>query len=286
MYNKRPFNNNNSNRSFNDSNRGEKKSPYSQFSHKQAKAQQELVFGLRAIIEAIKGGRDFEKVMMRYDLKGDLAMELRDLLKTTSIPLVKIPGDHLDKITRKNHQGAIGFASEVKYQDIEDLVPMLYDDGKVPFIVVLDSVTDVRNFGAIVRSAECAGAHAVLVPAKNSAAINADAVKTAAGALDHIPVCRTNNLRESLKFLKDSGLTLFAATEKADDYYYTKDFTGPVAIVMGSEDVGIADHNLEICDEAVKIPMLGNIQSLNVSVATGIFLFEVVKQRSLSTANI
>ena len=279
MYNKRPFNNN-SNRAFNNSNRGEKKSPYSQFSHKQAKAQQELIFGLRAIIEAIKGGRDFEKVMMRYDLKSDLAMELKDLLKTTSIPLVKLPGEHLDKITKKNHQGAIGFASEIKYQNIEDLVPMLYDEGKVPFVVVLDSVTDVRNFGAIVRSAECAGAHAVLVPAKGSAAINADAVKTAAGALDHITVCRTNNLRESLKFLKDSGLTLFAATEKADAFYYEKDFTCPLAIVMGSEDVGIAEHNIEVCDDAVKIPMLGKIESLNVSVATGILLFEVVKQRN------
>ncbi len=247
--------------------------------HKAKKPQQEIIFGIRAIIEAIKGGRDFEKVMMRYDAKGDLAMELKALLKTTSIPLIKAPADQLDKITRKNHQGAIGFASEIKYQDIEALLPMIYEDGKVPFIVVLDGVTDVRNFGAIARSAECAGADAILVPAKGSAAINADAMKTAAGALDNIPVCRTNNLREALKFMKNSGLTLFAATEKADEFYYKKDFTVPAAIIMGSEDVGIASHNLEVCDEAVKIPMNGNIESLNVSVATGIFLFEVVKQR-------
>lgn len=243
------------------------------------KLQQEMIFGLRAIMEAIKGGRDFEKVMIRYDLKGELAMELRELLKTTSIPVVKMPADQLDKITRKNHQGAIGLASEVVYQNIESIVPMLYEEGKVPFIVVLDGITDVRNFGAIARSAECAGAHAILVPAKGSAAINGDAMKTAAGALDNIPVCRTNNLREALKFLKNSGLTLFAANEKADDYYYKNDFTVPLAIVMGSEDVGIAKHNLEICNAVVKIPMLGNIASLNVSVATGIFLFEVVKQR-------
>lgn len=238
-----------------------------------------MIFGIRAVIEAIKGGRDFEKVMIRYDMKGDLAMELRDLLKTTSIPVLKMPADKLDKITKKNHQGAIGFASEVVYQDIEAILPMLYEEGKTPFIVVLDGVTDVRNFGAIARSAECAGADAIIVPAKGSAAINADAMKTAAGALDNIPVCRTNNLRETLKFLKNSGLTLFAATEKANDFYYKNDFTVPLAIVMGSEDVGIASHNLEICNAAVKIPMLGNIESLNVSVATGIFLFEVVKQR-------
>ncbi len=249
------------------------------FERKRTKPQQELVFGLRAIIEAIRSGRDFEKVMMRYDLKGGLAQELRALLKTTSIPVLKMPAGQLDKITQKNHQGAIGFASQLVYQSIEVLLPMLYEAGKVPFIVVLDGVTDVRNFGAIARSAECAGADAILLPAKGSAAINADAVKTAAGALDNIPVCRTHNLRESLQFLKDSGLTLFAATEKANDFYYQKDFSTPLALVMGAEDVGIASHNLNVCNEAVKIPMLGHIASLNVSVATGILLFEVVRQR-------
>lgn len=246
---------------------------------KEKKPQQEMLFGIRAIIEAINAGRDFEKVVIRYDLKSDLAIELKELLKTTSIPVLKMPAEKLDQVTKKNHQGAIGFASEVVYQNIEHLLPMLYEEGKTPFIVVLDSVTDVRNFGAIARSAECAGADAIVVPAKGAAAINADAVKTAAGALDNIPVCRTNNLRESLQFMKDSGLTLFAATEKADDYYYKNDFTVPLAIVMGSEDVGIASHNLRVCNAAVKIPMMGNIESLNVSVATGIVLFEVVKQR-------
>lgn len=252
---------------------------YKRSPKKEAKPQQEMLFGLRAIIEAIKGGRDFEKVIIRYDLKSDLAIELKELLKGSGIPVLKMPGEKIDKYTQKNHQGAIGFASEVVYQKIESLIPMLYEEGKNPFIVVLDSVTDVRNFGAIARSAECAGAHAILVPAKGSAAINADAIKTAAGALDNIPVCRTNNLRESLQFMKDSGLTLFAATEKADDFYYKNDFTVPLAIVMGSEDEGIAPHNLRVCNAAVKIPMMGNIESLNVSVATGIFLFEVVKQR-------
>lgn len=243
------------------------------------KPQQEMIFGLRAIIEAIKAGRDFEKVVLRYDLKGDLAKELKALLKTTSIPVLKVPADKLDNYTRKNHQGAIGIASEIVYQDIESLLPMLYEDGKVPFIVVLDGITDVRNFGAIARSAECAGAHAILVPAKGSAAINADALKTSAGALDNIPVCRAQNLRASLQYLRESGLTLYAATEKADDFYYNNDFTVPLAIVMGSEDVGIASYNLEECNAAVKIPMMGNIESLNVSVATGVLLFEVVKQR-------
>lgn len=247
--------------------------------YKSAKPQQDMIFGMHAIIEAIKAGRDFEKVVMRYDLKGDLAMELKALLKTTSIPVLKVPAEKLDNYTRKNHQGVIGIASEIVYQDIEALLPMLYEEGKVPFIVALDGVTDVRNFGAIVRSAECAGAHAILVPAKGSAAINADAMKTAAGALDNIPVCRTNNLRAALQFLKESGLTLYAVTEKADDYYYNNDFTVPLAIVMGAEDVGIASHNLKECNAAVKIPMSGHIESLNVSVATGILLFEVVKQR-------
>lgn len=253
---------------------------YKNFKHnKEKKPQQEMIFGLRAIMEAIKSGRDFEKVVIRYDLKGDLALELKELLKTTSIPVLKMPNERLDKITQKNHQGVIGYACEVLYQSIESVIPTLYEQGRTPFVVVLDSVTDVRNFGAIARSAECAGADAILVPAKGSAAINADAVKTAAGALDNIPVCRTNNLRQSLKYLKDSGLTIYAATEKAEDYYYENDFKTPLAILMGSEDVGIASHNLEMCNKEVKIPMCGNIESLNVSVAAGILMFEVVKQR-------
>lgn len=248
---------------------------------KSKKPQQEMIFGLRAIIEAIKSGRDFERVVIRYDLKGDLALELKALLKTTSIPVLKVPNDKLDNITQKNHQGAIGYASEVMYQDVESVLPMIYEEGRVPFIVILDGVTDVRNFGAIARSAECAGADAIIVPAKGSAAINADAIKTAAGALDNIPVCRTNNLRETIEYLKNSGLSVFAVSEKADDYYYSSDFTVPMAIVMGAEDVGIASHNLNACNSAVKIPVLGNIESLNVSVAAGVIMFEVVKQRGV-----
>ena len=174
----------------------------------------------------------------------------------------------------------IAFISSVTYQKTEDLVPFLFEEGKNPLFVMLDGVTDVRNFGAIARTCECAAVDAVIIPAKGSVTVNADAMKTSAGALHVLPVCREQNLKVTLQYLKDSGFRIVAATEKGD-YDYTKaDYTGPMCIIMGAEDKGVSYENLALCDEWVKIPMLGTIESLNVSVAAGILIYEAVKQRN------
>ncbi len=241
----------------------------------------EYIFGIRAVMEAITAGKDFEKIFIKKDLKGELVSELKDLLGNTSIPVQKVPIEKLNRITQKNHQGVIGWASPVQYQNISDIIPTLFENGKEPLIVVLDGITDVRNFGAIARTADGAGVDAILVSSKNSAAITPDAVKTSAGALLSIPVCRTPDLVRAVKELKNSGLKVVAASEKTSDNYTTASLTGPLALVMGAEDVGVSDEILEITDQLLSIPMLGKIGSLNVSVAAGILLYEVVRQQTL-----
>lgn len=239
----------------------------------------EMIFGVRAVIEAIQAGKEIDKILVKKDIQSDLSKELFGALKGTLIPVQRVPVERINKITRKNHQGVVAFISSVTYQKTEDLVPFIFEQGKDPFFVMLDGVTDVRNFGAISRTCECAAVDAIIIPAKGSVSVNADAVKTSAGALHTLPVCREQSLRETLHFLKNSGFRIVAATEKGD-YDYTKaDYTGPVCIVMGAEDKGVSYDNLSLCDEWVKIPMLGSIESLNVSVAAGILIYEAVKQR-------
>ena len=240
----------------------------------------EMIFGIRAVIEAVEAGKEIDKILIKKDLQGDLAKELFDLIKGRGFFVQRVPVERLNRITRKNHQGVIAFISSVTYQKTEDLVPFLFEQGKNPFFVMLDGVTDVRNFGAIARTCECAAVDAVIIPVRGSASVNADAVKTSAGALHTLPVCREQNLRSTLQYLKDSGFRIVAATEKGD-YDYTKaDYTGPLCIIMGAEDTGVSYENLALCDEWVKIPMLGTIESLNVSVAAGILVYEAVKQRN------
>jgi len=193
-----------------------------------------------------------------------------------------VPIEKLNKITTKNHQGVVAFISAVTYQRIEDIIPTIYEEGRMPFIVVLDGVTDVRNFGAIARTCECAGVDAIVIPTKGGAAINADAVKTSAGALLSIPVCREANLTNVLKFLASSGIKIVAATEKASMNYTESSMTEPIAIVMGSEDEGVAPEHLRICDDMIRIPLLGSIDSLNVSVAAGVLIYEAVRQRQIN----
>ncbi len=241
----------------------------------------EMIFGTRAVIEAIQAGKEVDKILMKRDLQGDLSRELFQIVRDTNIPLQRVPQEKLDRLTRKNHQGVIAFISAVTYQKIEDIVPFLYENGKDGFIVLLDGVTDVRNFGAIARSCDCAGVDALVIPARNSVSVNADAVKTSAGALHTLPVCKESSINEAIKFLKDSGYKIFAATEKTDKNYTSVDYSGPVAIVMGGEDFGISMDNLRICDEMVQIPILGNISSLNVSAAAAVLMYEVVRQRNL-----
>lgn len=240
----------------------------------------ELIFGVRAVIEAIQAGKEIDKVLVKKDIQSDLSKELFAALKGTLIPVQRVPVERINKITRKNHQGVVAFISSVVYQKVEDLVPFLFEQGKNPFFIMLDGITDVRNFGAIARTCECAGVDAVVIPSKGSVTVNADAMKTSAGALHTLPVCRERNLKESIHFLKNSGFRIIAATEKGDYNYTDANFEGPVCLIMGAEDTGVSYENLALCDEWVKIPVLGSIQSLNVSVAAGVLMYEALKQRN------
>lgn len=239
----------------------------------------EMIFGIRAIIEAIEAGKDIDKVLVKRELSGELFMELMQLLKYHDIPMQKVPVERIDRITRKNHQGVLAFTSAVTYQKLENIIPLLYEEGKNPFILILDGITDVRNFGAIARTCEVAGVDAIVIPSKGSVTVNADAIKTSAGALHTIPVCRENSLKDAVVFLKNSGVKVVAATEKAAELYTDTDLSAPVAILMGSEDTGISNELLKISDELVKLPQFGKIQSLNVSVAAGVLMYEVLRQR-------
>jgi len=245
----------------------------------------EFIYGIRTLIEAVKSGKEIDNVFVKRGSQGELFQELMQLLKQQQVPVKYVPVEKIDRMTSKNHQGVLAFLSEVVYYDVAQIVPTLYDEGKVPLLLLLDRVTDVRNFGAIARTAECAGVQAIIVPDKNSAQINADAIKTSAGALHKIPVCRTKSLINTVKFLKDSGIQIVAASEKATDFYYEIDFKVPTAIVMGAEDQGISADILRFADKMVKIPMLGSIESLNVSAATAIFIYEAVKQRINNDSN-
>lgn len=238
-----------------------------------------MIFGIRAVIEAIEAGKEIDKIFMRREMGGELAKELTDLVRERRIPVQKVPLEKLNRLTMKNHQGVVAFISSIEYHHIDDIVPMLYEQGKDPFIVLLDGVTDVRNFGAIARTCECAGVDAIVVPAKGGALANADAIKTSAGALHTIPVCRESSIHNAVSYLQKCGVRVIAASEKAEHDYSDVSYQGPVAIVMGAEDIGISYDILRIVDDMASIPVVGKISSLNVSVATGILVYEAVKQR-------
>lgn len=243
--------------------------------------EKEMIFGIRAVIEAIDAGKTIDKILLRRDMSSALGRELNARLQNLPTPVQKVPVEKLNQYTDKNHQGVIAFLSPIEFQSLENLVPMLYEQGKVPFIVVLDGITDVRNFGAIARTCACAGVDAIVVPMHRGTAINGDAVKTSAGALHSIPVCKVENMQNALRFLKESGLTLIAATEHTTTDLWSRPdcFKEPMALVLGSEDKGIFPANLELCDVKLKLPMSGTIESLNVSVAAGIFIYEVLRNR-------
>lgn len=238
-----------------------------------------LLFGLRAIIEAIHAGKEVDKVLLKKGLEGDLFKELFALIKQRGIPYQMVPIERINRVTTKNHQGALAFVSPIEYQHIEDVLMNVFERGESPLVVVLDGITDVRNLGAIARSAYCAGAHALVVPEKGAALITPDAIKTSAGALLEIPVCKAKHLPRMVDYLKESGLTIACATEKGARNYFECNFSGPLALVMGAEDLGISPSILRVGDEMCKIPVTGAIGSLNVSVAAGVLLFEAVKQR-------
>lgn len=246
------------------------------------KTDNNVIFGLRAIQEAVNSGKEIEKVLIQNTLKSEQSQELIAVLASRKIPFQKVPQEKLNKITRKNHQGFICFLSPITFSSLENIVEQKFASGKDPFILVLDKITDVRNFGAIVRTAECAGIDAVVVPEIGSALISGDSMKTSAGALNYLPVCRSKDLYKSIRFLKDSGLKVISCTEKSETELYELNFQGPLAIVMGSEEKGIEPSLLKLSDAKARIPMKGNIDSLNVSVSAGIIMYEAIRQRELT----
>jgi 23S rRNA (guanosine2251-2'-O)-methyltransferase len=241
---------------------------------------EDFIFGTRAIIEAINKGKNIEKVFIKTGLNNELYQQLLSLMKENDIVFQFVPIEKINRITRKNHQGVLAFVSPVEFTDIEMLLPILYESGKDPLLLILDQITDVRNFGAIARSAECAGVDAIIIPEKGMARIGADAVKTSAGAIHHIPICKTNNLFRTVQYLQNSGIQIVAATEKADKIYTEGNFKSPAAIVMGSEESGISQTILNIADQKLKIPLFGSIESLNVSVSAALMIYEAVRQRN------
>jgi len=240
------------------------------------------IYGIRPLIESIKAGKEIDRVLIQKGLKGELFPELFELIRKFQIPFQNVPIEKLNRLTRKNHQGIVAFVSSITYQPITEIVPAIYEAGQVPMVLILDGVTDVRNFGAIARTAECAGVHAIVIPEQGAAQINADAMKTSAGALNNIPVSRVKNLNETIDFLKNSGLQMVATTEKANFFYNSINLKVPTAIIMGAEDTGVSPAYLKKSDLAVKIPILGKTDSLNVSVATAIIVYEAVRQRTLT----
>jgi 23S rRNA (guanosine2251-2'-O)-methyltransferase len=239
----------------------------------------DLIFGIRAIIEAIHAGKEIESLFLQRGLAGSLSAELRLICAEYNIPISLVPIEKLNRITTKNHQGAVAFIAPIVYQRVEQIIPEIYEAGETPLILILDRITDVRNFGAIVRTAECMGVHTIIVPARGAAQVNPDAVKTSAGALFRVPICREMNLKDTINYLRESGLQIVACTEKTDNLLNQVNFTTPVAIIMGSEEDGISPEYMRLCDNKARIPLSGEISSLNVSVATGMILYEVVSQR-------
>lgn len=247
--------------------------------HKAKRPKDDYIYGTHPILEAFDSGKEIDKLIIQKGLHGDSIRDIIHKAKQTDTPYQFVPIEKLNRVTRKSHQGIIAFVSQVEYQQLEQILPLVYEQGETPLILLLDRITDIRNIGAIARTAECTGVHAIVVPAQNSARINADAVKSSAGAILRVPIVRSFNLKDSIHFLKNSGLQVFAASEKSSDNYDAVDYSTPSAIIMGSEEDGVSGEYLKLCDHTVKIPMVGEIASLNVSVAAGVLLFEALKQR-------
>ena len=236
-----------------------------------------LIFGIRPVVEAIEAGREIEKLYIRKGAEGQLMTELRDLCLRHRVRVQEVPVEKLNRLVRGNHQGVVAQIAAIAYVQLDDILERVPDD-ETPLVVVFDGVTDVRNFGAIARSAECAGAHGLIAPLKNSAPVNAEAIRASAGALTTIPVCRVGSIRNTLKTLQAEGFQVVAATEKSRKLLYDADLRRPTALVMGAEETGISKEVLKLCDERLAIPLIGRIESLNVSAAAAVMLFEVVRQ--------
>jgi len=239
-----------------------------------------LIYGLRAVIEAIQANEAIDKIFIQKGLQGQLFFELESLVRKNRLPVSYVPLEKLNKLSQANHQGVVAQISPVVFHNPEELVTKVAESGKTPLFLLLDAVSDVRNFGAIIRTAECTGVDGIIIPKSGSAPVSADTVKTSAGAAFRIPIAKTDHLKDAVYYLQASGIRVIAATEKAADTLYEQSFTGPTAIIMGSEESGINPSLLKIVDAQARLPLLGEIGSLNVSVACGVFLYEVMRQRS------
>ena len=241
----------------------------------------DIAFGTRAVMEALQSGREIERILLQKGTQNDLFREIIVTARQQHVPVSSVPIEKLNRVTRKNHQGVIAFLSSVVYASLDNVINECYQQGQDPLLVIMDRVTDVRNFGAIARTAECLGVHAMVIPNKGNARLGGDAMKASAGALNHILVCREENLKRTIQYLKSSGIRVIACTEKADTLLPQQDLLGPVALLLGSEEDGISEAYLKLADAVVKIPMTGTIASLNVSVAASISLYEVIRQRGI-----
>jgi 23S rRNA (guanosine2251-2'-O)-methyltransferase len=250
--------------------------------HYQKKERTDIIYGIHSVIEAIKANRELNKILIQKGIQKDVFNELREALTGKHFQLQFVPAQKIDSLTTGNHQGVIAFVTPIEYQSIETIVDQMLEEGKKPTVLVLDRITDVRNFGAIARTAECEGVDAILIPSKGSALVSSDAMKASAGALNRIPVCKTDDLKNSLFYLQQSGLRLVACTEKSATPLYQVNLRGSVAIIMGSEENGITQDLINMSDIKAKIPMRGEISSLNVGVATGMVLYEKLRQELYS----
>jgi 23S rRNA (guanosine2251-2'-O)-methyltransferase len=242
---------------------------------------EKFIYGIRPVIEAIKSGKEIDRILLQKNLKGETFRELFSLVREMDIPFQFVPPEKLNRLSHQNHQGVIAWLPEIMYQRVEDILMRAFEEGKSPLILILDGITDVRNLGSIARTAECAGVHAIILPVSGSAQINSEAVKSSAGALYKVPVCRSSEMKETIRYLKESGLAVIASSEHGMKNYTQANMTLPVCVMLGSEGAGIRPEYLSMCDETVFIPLQGEIGSLNVSVAAGVLLFEVNRQRNV-----
>ena len=241
--------------------------------------EQTQIFGIRAVMEAINAGETIDKVFLQKGLKGELFSELEGLLRKKSINSSYVPVEKLNRLTKNNHQGVVAQISPVEFHDMESLVMQIIESGKTPLFLLLDQLSDVRNFGAIIRTAECTGVHGIIIQKKGGAPVNGDTIKTSAGAVFKVPICKVDHIKDAVFYMQASGIKVIAATEKTNNLLYDVSFKEPCAIIMGSEDRGINLSILKVVDDKAKLPLLGDIESLNVSVACGAFLYEAVRQR-------
>ena len=239
-----------------------------------------LIYGTHSILEALDAGKEIDKIFIRRGLKTEETQQVARIARERVIPMQYVPSEKLDRLTTKNHQGIVAFIAEIEYTSLEQLIPIIYEEGRAPFFVILDGITDVRNFGAIARTAECTGVDAIIIPDKGSVSVTGDAIKTSAGALHRVAVCRVSSISHTIRMFQDNGIKVVTASEKASTTYTEESLQYPCAIVMGSEEVGPSEDTIRLSDSLIRIPQVGSIGSLNVSVAAGVILYECLRQNS------